>query len=48
MSELEFLSTCKEETELNLKSMTMQDLYEQECQSAVYWDLVRNAHLNKK
>jgi len=48
MNELKLLGPYKEENELDLKSMTVQDLYEQGCQSAVYWDLVRNAHLSKK
>jgi len=48
MSELELSRTYTEENELDLKAMTLQELYEQGCQSAVYWDLVRNAHLSKK
>ena len=34
--------------EFDLKLMTLQELYDYGCQSSVYWDLVRNAHLNKK
>lgn len=48
MNELKSLRPHKENNELDLKSITVQELYEQGCQSAVYWDLVRHAHLSKK
>jgi hypothetical protein len=38
----------KLERKQDLRTMTLHDLYENDCSGAVYWDLVRNAHLCKK
>ena len=48
MNEQKMFRLYEEENKLDLKLMTIQDLYEQGCQSAVFWDLMRNAHLSKK
>ena len=48
MSEQDLVRSHESENERDLKIMTLGDFYEQDLQSAIYWDLVRNAHLSKK
>ena len=48
MNDQKNLKSYNEHNGLDLKLMTLQDLYEQGCQNAVYWDLVRDAHISKK
>ena len=36
------------EKERDLRTMTLNDFYEKECNGAIYWDLMRNAYLCKK
>jgi hypothetical protein len=48
MSEIKAKTPENLEKERDLKTMTLDDFYENECLSAIYWDLVRRAHLCKK
>ena len=48
MNEQELVRPQETENERSLKVMSLNDFYEQNLQSAIYWDLVQNAHLSKK
>ena len=48
MNEQKLVRPPENKNEHDLKIMTLNDFYEQDIQSAIYWDLVRNAHLSKK
>ena len=48
MNGLKNLKMKNTESEKDLRRMAISDFYEQECHSAIYWDLVRKAYLYKQ